>query len=140
MDAVTQRQAPREVKLATSLLWISLAAGIVNLVLQFDYLKTQASPGFIAGVGIVTIAVTAVLIYFIAAGRNWARITFLLLFLVGFVPGIPQLLATFDRSMFIGLVSLAQWLLQLVGMYLVFFGPGRQWFAQSPREEAASSP
>jgi hypothetical protein len=132
MDAAVPRPRPKEVSLATTLFWISLGAGVINLALQFDYLKTQASPAFIAGVGIVTIAVTALLIYFISTGHNWARITFLLLFLAGAIAGIPELLATFDRSVLSGLVSLAQWILQIAGLYLVFLGPGAKWFARSP--------
>lgn len=131
-DDIVVRPRPREVSLAAKLFWISLAAGVVNLALQFDYLKSQASPGFIAGVGLVTIAVTALLIYFISTGRNWARISFLVLFLVGVIPGIPELLATLDRSLLSGLVSLGQWVLQIAALYLVFVGPGAKWFAKVP--------
>jgi len=81
-------------------------------------------------VSAVTFAVLALLIYFISAGRNWARITFLILFLIGLVPTIPQIMATLDRSALGGVISFGQLLLQIVAMYLVFSKPGSTWFAK----------
>ena len=130
METPPVQQKPREARLATNLLWISLGIGPVNFALQFDYLQSQASTGFVFTVSGITFVVVGVLIYFISTGRNWARITFLVLFLVGLTQAISQLTATFDRSTLTGLLSLGQALLQIVALYLIFSRPGASWFAK----------
>ena len=132
METPTSPQMPREAKLATNLLWISLGVGLINFAFQFDYLKSQASVGFIVTVSGITFAIIALLVHFISAGRNWARITFLVMFLLGLIPAVPQLAAIFERSLLSGLTSLGQWLLQIIALYLVFSKPGASWFGKRP--------
>src|SRR4051812_37666400 len=98
MAAPFAQQKPREARLAINLLWTSLGLGLLNSASQFDYLRSQASVEFILIVAGMTLAIMALLVYFISQGRNWARITFLVLFLIGLVPWFPQTVETFGRS------------------------------------------
>jgi hypothetical protein len=133
METPLVQEKPREVKFATTLLWTCLGVGLVNSVVQFEYLRSQASTGFVLTVAGITLTVLALLIWFISAGRNWARITFLILFLLGLIPAIPQLASLFERSVLSGVISIGQWLLQIVAMYLVFSKPGATWFSKRVR-------
>jgi len=138
MDTPLAQEKPREATLATNLLWTSLGLGLINSAFQFSYLKTQAPVGFILVVAGLTLAVMALLVYFISQGRNWARITFLVLFLIGLIPWFPQLVDTFSRSTLSGLLTVAQVVLQVVALYLIFSKPGAGWFAKRVGSEAAS--
>jgi hypothetical protein len=72
------------------------------------------------------------LIVMISAGKNWARIAFLVLFLLGLVPSAPTLLADFTRSPLIGALGLGDIVLQIWALILVFTNPGKTWFQQKP--------
>jgi len=110
------------------MLWASLALGIVTSLLDRRFLGSVAAPGFTVGILVVVFGLTAWLVVKISAGRNWARITFLVLFLVGAVPYALNLVAMFDRSVLTGAVSAIQFALQLCALYLIFTGPGAGWF------------
>jgi hypothetical protein len=119
---------PQEVTTAIILLWTSLAVGIVNSALQWPYLRLLGSTGFILAVQVVTGAVFAWLIYKISVGRNWARITFVVAFVVGFIAFPGQVKAAILHSGFSGVIMLAQTLFQVIALYLIFLSPGRHWF------------
>jgi hypothetical protein len=120
---------PTQVQLAIRLLWAQLGLGLINAVIQWNYLTSQATPQFVIAVQATTVAVIAWLIYKMWKGRNWARITFAILFLLGLIPALLILAATFNRSLVVGCLSVAGLICQLVALYLIFVSPGRSWFA-----------
>jgi hypothetical protein len=64
----------------------------------------------------------------ISAGKNWARLTFLILFLLGLPYFIPFAYQEFAANVFAGILSVAQLLLQIVAMVFLFLGPSNAWF------------
>lgn len=119
---------PSQINTAVNLLWASLAIGFVKSIMDMQHLGSQASPAFINFILISVIAVMALLIVFISKGKNWARITFLVLFILGSLPSIPLVLGEFTRSPVLGAFSLVQIVLQVVALYMVFTKPGGLWF------------
>jgi hypothetical protein len=69
----------------------------------------------------------------IERGRNWARITYLVLYLVGLPFFVLSLLATWRYSLIAAGSGLVQTLLQTVALVLLFLRPSREWFRWSPR-------
>ncbi|MEN6630683.1 MAG: hypothetical protein ABFC42_13685 [Sulfuricella sp.] len=74
------------------------------------------------------------LIVKLSAGKNWARIVFLLQFLVGVLPvqaamvkGLPMP-PTVEAISLIGVLSLVSFSLQAYALYLIFTKPGNIWF------------
>lgn len=65
----------------------------------------------------------------ISKGRNWARITLLVLVVVGMAPFIYFLPLQLKRSLFWSTVMIAQSLLQWYALFLVFTSPGKHWFS-----------
>jgi protein-S-isoprenylcysteine O-methyltransferase Ste14 len=61
-------------------------------------------------------------------GRNWARITFLALTIVGLPFSLPQFSEMFARAPVSALIGIVQVLLQVSALYLIFTAPGRHWF------------
>ena len=121
---------PLRVSTAVTLLWASLALGIVTSLLDVRFLTSVAAPGFTVGILVVVFLVTAWLVVKISAGRNWARLTFLVLFLVGAVPYALSLAAMFERRALAGAVSVVQFALQICALYLIFTRPGADWFSR----------
>ncbi|MEZ5646690.1 MAG: hypothetical protein R3E99_16305 [Burkholderiaceae bacterium] len=121
-------EKPSQINTAVNLLWASLAIGFVKSIMDMQHLGSQASPAFTNFILISVIAVVALLIVFTSKGKNWARITFLVLFILGSLPSIPLVLAEFTRSPVLGAFSLVQIVLQVVALYMVFTRPGAAWF------------
>ena len=121
---------PKQALWAVRLMWATLGLGLVNSLLQWNYLTSQASQSFVLSVQFVTLVIMVWLIYKLWRGRNWARITLLVLFAIGLLPSLPVLAATFRRDPIAGSIGTAVTILQVVAFYLVFATPGRLWFAK----------
>ncbi len=121
---------PSEVAGAVNLLWAALALGPIKVLLDWRYLRAHANPAFMALVMGAVIAVSVALILQIARGRNWARVTYLVLTILGSVPYLTSLKAELERSLVLGGMSVAQMGLQIVALWLLFTSPGKASFAR----------
>jgi predicted membrane channel-forming protein YqfA (hemolysin III family) len=119
---------PWQVSLAVILYVVSLSLGAIVSALLWRYFTSRATVGFVIYVQLATFAVLALLVFKMWRGRNWARITNLVLYLIGLPFYFPQLSRYFSESFAGGCVSLTQCGLQFIGLGLVFIGPGRTWF------------
>jgi len=128
-------ERPRTVTLAVNLFWASIAICLVKITLDLPALAAMPSPGLVWTVVVLVMAFFCLLIWKISLGRNWARITYLVLFLIGLIPAIPTLGGEFERSPILGLLSIVQALMQAYGVYLLFANPGKAWF-----QKKASAP
>jgi hypothetical protein len=121
------REKPRQVVWATSLIWITIAMGLLNVVL-LPSVEDATKTWIIVG---ITFAIIAALTVFISLGHNWARIVFLVLFVIGLLPSAVSLPQVFAQSLFMALLSLLQMLLQGAAMVFVFTRPGSLWFRRA---------
>lgn len=128
METVPASQKPQAVVTAINLLWASLAVGLVKMLMDFSNLSAVAPAAFTNFVLVFTFALIGFLIFKISAGRNWARITFLVMFIIGVLPTLPIVLGEFSRSAVVGALSVAQIGLQLYALFLLFTQPGSSWF------------
>jgi hypothetical protein len=119
---------PQAVTQAVNLLWASLAVGVFNFLLHFSAFRA-INPGVGSLLGILGILLHLVIfILKISEGRNWARIIYLLVLLLGMLSFLPALLYEFSRSPIVATLSSMQVYLQAHAMYLVFTRPGSLWF------------
>lgn len=115
------------------LMYVSLVIGAVNSALQFQALTAQASPAFILGIQGFVFALFILLIWLIARKRqNWARWTFLVLFVIGLPFSVPQLLATLQTSPVSAGLSVVQIVMQAYALFLIFTGNAKDWFRKTP--------
>ena len=121
-------EKPRTVTLAVNLLWASLAIGFAKIPLDLPSLAAVPSPGIVWPLMILLLAFICFVIFKISSGGNWARITFLVLFLIGLIAAVPTLESEFSRAPIVGILSIVQGILQGYAMYLVFTSPGKTWF------------
>lgn len=126
-------ERPIEIKRAAICIGISLILGFVKIALNAQHLASQGIP--IATAFIFPSIITVILLFFVYKtyqGRNWARITFLILTIIGLLPFIPMLTEEFERAVFIGLLSAIQLVLQVFALWLLFSSPGKHWFNLAP--------
>ena len=135
MDA-PQEGKPRSVTLAVMLLWISLAIGVIKMPFDPAGMKAVPFPALVWSIAAAIMAFFCVLIFMISSGRNWARITFLVLFLLGLLVGLPGVMAEFQRAPMLALVSVAASVMQLWAVILLFTSPGKGWFGKKAAEPA----
>lgn len=136
MSDESNHAAAARVRTAVSLLWLSLAVGL--LVLMFDANATAANvpPALLYSIAAISALLMAFFIYQIGRGRNWARITFLVLFLLGSISFVSGLTGLFNRSVVAGTLSTAQAIMQMVALYFVFSKPGSLWFSKGAAQAA----
>ena len=131
MGAQDAVQKPQSVTTAVNLLWASLAVGLVKMLMDFSHLGAVAPAAFTNLVLIITFAFIGFLIFKISAGRNWARITFLVLFIVGILPTLPLMIGEFSRAPVVGALSVAQVGLQVYSLFLLFTKPVSVWYRKA---------
>lgn len=129
METQHVAQKPQSVSTAVVLLWASLAVGLVKVVIDYSYLMSQTpSVATVIFFLVLTFALLGFLVFRISAGKNWARIAFLVMFLIGVLPTVHHTAAEFSRSFFVGALSAAQLGLQGYALFLLFTQSGNPWF------------
>ena len=121
-------QKPQSVVIAVNLLWASLAVGLVKMLMDFSNLSSVAPAAFTNFVLIFVFSLIGFLVFKISAGRNWARITFLVMFVIGMLPTLPLMFDEFSRAPVVGALSVAQVGLQVYALFLLFTQQGSTWF------------
>jgi len=120
---------PSRVKLAVNLLYASLAVGIIKSAL-YETLSNDRMLGdsWAISVFLITFLILGFLGYMMGLGKNWARITFLVLFALGMLvyPGI--VMYEFGLLPIIGIVSIVQMLMQGYVILLTYTGESKEWF------------
>jgi hypothetical protein len=124
---------PRAVTQAVWLLWISLATGLVELALSMNpfrkpaELQPEAHMTVFGVFASITLIGTAylVVVHHVRKGRNWARITVLVLVALGV---IESLVARRTVEIVPFLLNLLEILLDIAALALLFSNPAAPWF------------
>jgi len=77
---------------------------------------------------LVFILLLSWLVYKISQGRNWARMTLLLLVVFGLVAIGLRFQRLTALNPVLSAIQVVQTALQCASLYLLFTGPGRDWF------------
>jgi len=121
----SQMTKPLDVSNATKLLFISFSIGI--LTSMFTFTSQIESLGFLI-VAFIICVWYVFLIFKIMQGKNWARITFLVLFILG-IPGYISLLPSFLQTHFYSALFLVvQLTLNASALILLFKKTSSEWF------------
>lgn len=119
---------PVEVTRANRFLLASLVLGLIASVVHVGQLVSGV--GLIAALGVAAVFFGVYLWFIskISQGRNWARILFLILVLLGLPFAVPTYMAELRKSLLSGSVSILIALLQLAGTALLFTRNSNRWF------------
>ncbi len=126
---------PKQVTTAVNLLWIIMGLGVISSIFTFSSSLEIAN---VSGLGLrwliftlyFTYLLLAFLIWKIGQGRNWARITYLILFVIG-VPFTLYNYLTSEVSLFLIISGLAGIIVQIVVLTLLFQKPSSEWFKKN---------
>ena len=128
--------------MAIMLILLALALGVPRAYLEWTQVREQfaSTPHVSTSVAMmiplftfaIILGLMLWLIWMIGRGRNWARITYLILFLLGLPFSIGPLVQSFSLFPLSASIGLAQMLLQIVALVLLFTGAARRWFSAPP--------
>ena len=128
-------ERPRHVFIAVALLWVALVVQAAGLA--FVWRLYQIAPTwFLVRAGIITCVwvLMAWVVAMIERGRNWARFTYLVLFLVDAPIALILTASAMTVSPLSALAMPLQLLLQIVAMIMLFIPPAGEWFRGDPAE------
>ncbi len=126
---------PKNVRLFEKLWYGSLGIGILNSILEYQYLVNLAGIGFLLIIEISIFVLTVFFIWLIARMRKgWARWVIFVFFVIGAPFYIPQLSEMLERNILVSLLSILQVILQILGLCFVFTGDSVNWFKKSEIE------
>ena len=120
---------PRKVALGIKLLSTSIVVGIVNSVsseLIIGNGNYSTVRGFLTTT--TTFGLMAFLIYRMNQRKNWARIAFSVLFLLGALPYLFLFAEIFKSSQVSGFLSAIITIIQIVALTLLYSEESNRWF------------
>jgi hypothetical protein len=121
------RPKPSQVNIAVILLYASLAVAFIILMLDFG-----SVPFEVFYVSLLLMVFTfAILIFFItkiSAGKNWARISFLIVVLIGITFYTPFIFQLFTTNVITAILTTVQNLMQLIAMIFLYQKPSNTWY------------
>lgn len=130
-ESTTTIERPKEVGAATLLLSASLVIGGIRAV--FDLTQKVSGVSFFVAVAILLVFL-GVFFFFVnrvAAGRHWARVTFLVLLIVQLPFAVMGSIAEVRANPMHGLISIVIAILQVLGIVLLFTKNSNLWFRRN---------
>ncbi|PJE81059.1 hypothetical protein COU58_04535 [Candidatus Pacearchaeota archaeon CG10_big_fil_rev_8_21_14_0_10_32_42] len=129
-----KKSRPDKVSTAVTLLWIVIAVGVISSIFNFSsLLEIYNASGLGLGGLIFTLYFSLLFLVFliwkIGQGKNWARITYLVLFILGVPFTIyGYLTPTIEVSAFLIILRIAVMIVQIVALVFLFQKPSSDWF------------
>lgn len=119
---------PSSVTKAATLLYVTLGIGVLRAAMEFPRLSAMSGAAFVIFTQLVVFGLTWLLIFLISRRRNWARIVYVVLFLLGTPLSVKPLIASLVATPVSGLLGLGQAAAQVVAIVMLFRGEARAWF------------
>jgi FtsH-binding integral membrane protein len=136
-DSLAKHHKPKNVLLAVRLLWATIALGLMSTALYWNDKISQLpadfpmNPELFASIVLfITFSFLVWIMWQVSRGRNWARLLYLIVFLIGLPLYIPALLVEFDHSVGKGIFSTIITFMQLAALILLFTKEGNVWFKE----------
>jgi hypothetical protein len=107
---------------AALLILASLVLGLIRYPLEF------APSFFLLWVAVPTLALIALLAWQIYAGKNWARIAYTVLFVLGLPFAILPLAEALQSRPISGVLGVLQLVMQSTAVVFLYLPGGRPWF------------
>lgn len=136
-------ERPIQVTNSVKILYALLGVGAIRFLFELGNLPAQMEQtyrethvrvpmNFMYGVAVVVFVITMGLMWLIAAkigqGRNWARILYLVLFLIGAPFSLGPLMQSLQTSPLSGILGIVQLGAQVVVAIFLFQKPSADWF------------
>ncbi|MCF8095706.1 MAG: hypothetical protein K9J79_10145 [Desulfobacteraceae bacterium] len=121
---------PKKVRAAVTLLYIGIAIGILRTGIKAPATLADVSYPILSSLLIaILMGVGIFIVIMIGKGHNWARITFLIIFII-FLFSFPQFLQALPAKPFLGTVHIIHIIMAVVSLVLLFQKQSSQWFKE----------
>ena len=130
-ESGSSRSRPVAIRRALILMWASLALGPVSVAIDWSYLQARTYYIGLIVISVVWLAFNAWLIVKAGAARNWARICYLAMCVVGHGFALFDIEEEAARAPLLAGIDLIMLGMDLGAIYLLFF-PGGEWFRTLP--------
>jgi hypothetical protein len=132
-------EKPTVVQRAVNLLYLSAAISVACFLIECSFPSPVDLGGPIFGF-LIGLAFAVWQIYYIDQGRNWARITFLVLFLVSIPMYVSSLSRMFKLSLLLDGLSVANFIIDIFALAFLFSRQARPWFRSGKSDAPSSEP
>jgi uncharacterized membrane protein HdeD (DUF308 family) len=119
---------PAIVSLAVMLLYSSLGIGVLISILQYRQVAQKTSIGFVLFICSAVFTVMWFFIHKISKGRNWARVVFVVLFVLGIPLWVGPMMDAFATNSIIGMLIITQALIQFIAIAILIQKSSSEWF------------
>jgi len=127
--AIDRGEKPTPVSVAVVMLWLALIIQLAGLVWVWQFFRwgPRAVQFMLVVVSLIWLF-QAYLVAMIERGLNWARITFLVLFVLGMLFSALSIGQALERTPLAAISAIAQSVLQAIAMVLVFLPSSNPWY------------
>ena len=120
---------PKSIIAATNILYTTLFLGVIGWAIsQFTAIQTAGA----RVEGIIVLILTLLVVFFlikqIAAGKKWARVVLLVLFLLGLAGDLWVGPVMFRINLVVAVINLIQTVLQIIALVYLFSKESTTWF------------
>lgn len=123
---------PGKVETAVKLLYVTLGIGVLRSIgesMEVSMRAQSISPAYAVFKAFFVFGIMWFFICMIGKGRNWARITFLVLFIIG-IPSAVFPLQSLAANPISGLLGIGQTVIQIIALVFLFQKPSSDWFRE----------
>lgn len=127
---------PGSVKNGLTLLYITLGLSLLQSFLSAPMLLAQMPArqhDAIMFFSFLILCLLLFVVYMIGKGKNWARITYAALYIIGIlftIPSFPELLQSVNTGSILGVIGICQIIIQAIALYFLFQETSSSWFRQ----------
>ena len=125
-DNGAQISRPSKVSMAVTLLYVALAIAVLRLPIELHVIwqeNQQVPVPVIVFIAMAVVAFFWFLIYKIGRGRNWARITYLVIFVLGVPGAVTGLFRSSGVAQASALLGVPEGILEIVALVFLFQAP-----------------
>ncbi len=125
-----QTTRPPRVGTAVKLLYITLGIGVLRSVMDASMYTEMASPAFVMLISFFVLGVMGFFVFMIGKGRNWARITFLVFFIISIPFAAFPLMQSVGANPISGRIGIIIIIIQIVALVFLFQKLSSDWFRE----------
>jgi|AP68_2_1055508.scaffolds.fasta_scaffold428132_1 hypothetical protein len=123
------KKLPKQLSTAVILLWASLALGVAKVITLMATMKDD--PEKVMGLLIISLPIILLMawvIYKIGKGKDWARVVYLTLFIIGVTSAVGEILVYLSINPIISTMRLGDVLLSAIGIFILFKDSSAKYF------------
>ena len=130
MSVKSFMEKPSKVVLAVKLFYLVVGIGIIRATMTIIRHADVRSPYFLILTKFVIYTISLYLIYQIDKGKNWARFSMVIIFIIAIPLAILPTFASYSHNPVHTAFGYIQIALYIIGLASLFHGSSSKWFAQ----------